>query len=136
MSKIEVPTREEVKSSHKNYLVKAKEFFQTAGDAYLRKNWNAVGLNTVHSAISANDALVIYQIGKRCISDKHNDAVKLLLFAFANDTEVKKQSRHLSWLIAKKNIVEYELRLFQEKEAIDALKHAERFLNWINSKIL
>lgn len=136
MPKIEISTREEIRSSHKNYLIKAKEFFQTANDAYLRNNWNAVGLNAVHSAISANDALIIYQISKRCVSDKHSDAVKLLLFAFAGNKEAKRQSRHLSWLIAKKNIVEYELRLFQKKEATDALKHAERFLNWINSKIL
>jgi len=131
MVRIEFSTRTETKSSHKRYLVKAKEFLLAAQDSRARENWNAVGLNAVHAAISASDAITIYQIGKRCISEKHNDAVKLFLFAFPNDSEARKQSNHLSRLIAKKNIVEYESRLFQQREAIESLKHSERFLNWI-----
>jgi len=130
MPKIEFPTRIETKPSHKRYLVKAKEFLLAAQDSYARGSWNAVGLNAVHAAISANDAITVYQIGKRCVSEKHSDAVKLLLSAFPNNSEAKNQSNHLTRLIAKKNIVEYESRLFQQREAVELLKHSERFVNW------
>lgn len=131
MPKIEFSTRTETRPSHKRYLIKAREFLLAAQDSRARGNWNAVGLNAVHAAISANDAITIYQIGKRCVSEKHSDAIRLLLFALPNDSEVKNQSNHLSRLIAKKNIVEYESRLFQRNESIELLKHSERFLNWV-----
>lgn len=135
MPKIEFSIKTETRPSHKKCLIKAREFLLAAQDSRTRENWNAVGLNAVHAAISASDAITIYQIGKRCTSEKHSDAVKLFLFAFPGNSEAKKQSNHLSRLIAKKNIVEYESRLFQQREAIESLKHSERFLNWVIKNI-
>jgi HEPN domain-containing protein len=114
----------------KNYLIKADQFLETARDAFENNNWNAVGLNAVHSAISANDAISVYYKKKRSISDKHSDAVGLLLEVMANSGEAKLYSKHLSWLISRKNLIEYESRLFFEKEAHESLKHAERFVFW------
>lgn len=111
----------------KNYLIKADQFYKTAADARVKKNWNAVGLNTVHSAISANDALTVFIIGKRAASEKHSDSLLLLKEAFKNSKEMLEYSRHLQWLLGRKNLVEYESRLFYEREAEEALKHAERF---------
>ncbi len=119
----------------KNYLLKAEQFFETSRDSYFKKNWNAVGLNTVHSSISANDALTVYYKSFRSASEKHSDSVNLLLEIFNNDDEAKKNSKHLLWLINRKNLVEYESRLFYEREAGEALKHAERFLNWAKEKL-
>lgn len=135
MPKIEFSTRAETRASYKKYLSKAKEFLIAAQDSHARENWSAVGLNAVHAAISANDAITIYQIGKKCVSEKHSDAVKLFLFSFPGNPEAKEQSNHLSRLIAKKNIVEYESRMFQQREAIDCLKHSERFLNWVTKSL-
>lgn len=122
-------------SNWKNYLIKAKEFFETARDAYLKENWNSTGLNSVHCAISANDALTIYYGKVRSISEKHSDAVELLLGVFPEKEEAIKFSKHLLWLINKKNLIEYESRLFFSKEAKEALKHSERFLYWAESKL-
>jgi len=119
----------------KNYLIKAEQFLETGRGAYLKENWNAVGLNTVHSAISANDAATVYFKKARSISAKHSDSVNLLLEVFKNSPESRKYSKHLLWLISRKNLVEYESRLFYKKESIEALKHAERFLGWIKSKL-
>ncbi|MBU4299203.1 HEPN domain-containing protein [Patescibacteria group bacterium] len=122
-------------SNWRNYLIKARQFLETAQDTYLKENWNAVGLNAVHSAISANDALIVYYGKVRSTSKKHSDAAELLLRIFKNSEESKQNSKHLLWLINRKNLVEYEERLFFKKEAEESLKHAERFLNWAKSKL-
>ena len=108
---------------------------ETAREAYDSESWNAVGLNAVHSAISANDAITVYLKRARSASEKHSDAVDLLLSAFNNEEEAREFSSHLLWLLNRKNLVEYESRLFYKKEAEDSLKHAERFFVWIKSKL-
>ncbi len=119
----------------KNYILKASQFLETSLDAFMKENWNAVGLNTVHAVISANDALTTYYNKVRSASEKHSDSVNLLLLILKNDEEAKKASRHLLWLINRKNLVEYESRLFYKREAEEALKHAERFTEWANRKL-
>ena len=47
------------KSEHRIYLKKAKEFYQTMYQAEKFQNWNAVGLNGVHTIISVIDALLV-----------------------------------------------------------------------------
>jgi len=123
-------------SNWKNYLIKAEQFYETAHDAYDKENWNAVGLNAVHAAISANDAVTVHFNKIRSASEKHSDAITLLLEVLPKDEQAKEYSKHLAWLIGRKNLVEYESRLFYKKEAEDSLKHAERFLQWVKGKIL
>ncbi|MDP2737070.1 MAG: HEPN domain-containing protein [bacterium] len=130
---INIKTRQE--SGWKNYLIKAEQFLETARDAYFKENWNAVGLNAVHSAISVNDALTSYYGKIRSISEKHSDSISLLLEVFKNDEESKSHSKHILWLIGRKNLVEYESRLFFKKEAEESLKHAGRFLSWAKSRL-
>jgi hypothetical protein len=119
----------------KNYLAKAGQFNETAQDAYRKENWNAVGLNAVHAAISANDALTVNLKKIRSASEKHGDAAGLLLETLPDDKEAKIFAKHLIWLINRKNLIEYESRLFYAKEAETALKHADRFLAWAKSKL-
>lgn len=119
----------------KNYLIKADQFFETAREAYGSENWNAVGLNAVHSAISANDAITVYLKKVRSASEKHSDAVDLLLIVFNNEKGAREYSSHLLWLLNRKNLVEYEARLFYKKEAEDSIKHAERFLRWVKNHL-
>lgn len=128
-----IKTRQE--SNWKNYLIKAEQFSETARDAYFKKNWNAVGLNAVHSAISANDALTSYYGKVRSTSEKHSDSINLLLEVFKSGQESKNYSKHILWLISRKILVEYESRLFYQREAEESLKHIERFLFWAKSKL-
>jgi len=130
---IKIKTAKE--TNWKNYVLKAGQFLETARDAFIKESWNAVGLNALHAAISANDALTTYYNSVRSTSEKHNDAVNLLLLIFKNDEEAKKISKHLLWLINRKNLVEYESRLFYKREAEEALKHAERFTGWARKKL-
>lgn len=130
---MKIKTKDEV--AWKNYLIKAEQFFETAQEAYDSENWNAVGLNAVHSAISANDTITVYLKRIKSTSEKHSDAVDLLLNVFNNGKSTREFSSHLLWLLNRKNLVEYETRLFYKKEAEDSIKHAERFLRWAKSHL-
>ena len=45
------------RNKYKIYMKKASEFYQSMTRAEESQNWNAVGLNSVHCAISACDAV-------------------------------------------------------------------------------
>ena len=59
------------RAKYKVYLTKAQEFFNMMQFAQELEQWNAVGLNAVHWAISANDALLIYRLGIRSFHFVH-----------------------------------------------------------------
>lgn len=113
-----------------NYRLKSVQFLESARDAMVKGNWNSVGLNAVHAAISINDALTTYLKNIRSVSEKHSDAAYLLIDVLDGSLEAKANSKHLIWLVNRKNVIEYEARLFYQGEAEDALKHAERLLSW------
>jgi len=120
------------KALYKNYLQKALEFRDTMRNSLSSSNWNAAALNAIHTGISANDAVLTCFHGIRSISPKHDDAVKLLR-DLMKDEKAKTAANHLSKLIYAKNLVEYESRLFSQSEAHTIAKHAERFVEWVES---
>jgi len=118
------------RNKYKIYMKKASEFYQSMTRAEESQNWNAVGLNSVHCAISACDAVVVFHLGLRSVSAQHRDAIELLGSIPA--PEVGKKSGLLNRILAKKNIVEYEDRDFLEKEARELIKATIRFYEWVN----
>lgn len=129
-----IPTRGVDKDRYRSYLKKAEEYYQAMLDSLSQGRWNAAALEAIHSAISANDAFLVHHYGLRSVSGAHEDAVELLASHFGTAEETK-PAQHLSWLLAKKNLVEYEDRLFTAKEAQEAVKHAERFLDWVKTRL-
>ncbi|MHB0981176.1 MAG: hypothetical protein ACYC5Q_14115 [Thermoleophilia bacterium] len=110
------------------YLAKAREFLAVAELARADGLWDAVGLNAVHATISAADGVMAFRGGVRSAEQDHR-AIRDLL----EDTvgaEAKHALRHLTAVLAKKNLVEYEQRRLTAKEAQDMLVHAGRFLVW------
>jgi len=75
------------------------------------EQWNAVGLNAVHCAISANDALLVYHLGIRSVSDDHLETIQLLQSNIQTD-ESRGAVSHLRRILSQKNLVEYEDREF------------------------
>lgn len=124
-----IPTRNVSKSSAVNYLGKAQQFSRAMTESLDRGDWDAAGLNAVHCAISANDAVLVLTKGIRSASSKHDDSV-VLLESLVGISGVKTAASQLKRLIAKKNLIEYEERMFRENEARDAVKNASRFLAW------
>jgi len=97
-------------------------------------DWDAAGLNAVHCGLSANDALLVTTHGVRSSSPRHADSIRLL-DSLVDANGVKAASVQLQKLIAKKNIIEYEERLFKEAEAKETVKNADRFLAWVTKTL-
>lgn len=113
----------------KIYFEKAKDFYAAMYESYANENWNTVGLTAVHSVISLTDALLAHYGGVRNTSQDHKSAGKLLK-NYIQDVSVQQQEKHLIKIIAKKNLIEYEGRVFTKKEAEDIKKQTERFFEW------
>jgi HEPN domain-containing protein len=111
-----------------SYLGKADEFLESANRALAAGLWDAAGLGAVHAAISAADAVMVFRGGIRSAEQDHRVARDLLEEIVG--PEAKPVLRHLSAVLAKKNLVEYEQRRLKEKEAIEMVAHARRFLSW------
>ena len=114
------------------YLRKAKDFHNAMHASFAAGNWNSVGLEAVHCAISANDAILSFFTGERSRKQDHKEAVKLLIKAVETE-ESKKAAEHLRKIISLKNLIEYEERSFSKTEAENIIKHVDRFYDWVKS---
>jgi len=90
--------------------------------------WNSAGLQAVHTVISASDAVIVYFGGVRSAELDHREVVGLLQEIIGEGAV--SVGRHVTRVIAKKNLVEYEERLITQAEARDMVEHAKRFIEW------
>jgi hypothetical protein len=121
-------------SGAENYLKKAREYRDSMNQALADHRANAAALNGIHCAISAVDSLCVHFHGKRSSSKDHSDAVRLLAELFV-DEESRRQANRLGMILAKKNQVEYEERIFSQAEAVSLAKHVERLFAWVASRL-
>ncbi len=121
-------------SAAENVFNKAREYRDSMNQALADRHANAAALNGIHCAISATDSLCVRFHGKRSSSKDHGDVVRLLAELFA-DEEARQQANRLGIILAKKNVVEYEERMFSQAEAVTLAKQVERLLAWVSSKM-
>ncbi|MFA5860272.1 MAG: hypothetical protein WDA16_01120 [Candidatus Thermoplasmatota archaeon] len=126
-------TRKLAKARYAIYLKKTAEFDRTMRDAAARKDWNAVGLNAVHTVISAADALTTFYLGERSTGDSHFDVIDLLRQLPLE--EAKEKAQQAFSVINEKNVIEYEDVDFDEKSAGKIEKQARRFHEWARAKL-
>jgi hypothetical protein len=126
-------TRKLAPARHAVYLKKAAEFERSMGDAALREDWNAVGLNAVHAVISAADAMTAFYLGERSVGGSHLDVIALLRQLPLDDA--KERAQQAAQVIHEKNVVEFEDVDFDEKSAARIEKQAVRFLEWARLKL-
>jgi hypothetical protein len=117
-----------------HYWKKASEFRNSMNRALAERQPNAAGLNAIHCAISAADAVCVHLSGKRSSSKEHGDAVRLLAELFPQG-EGRRQADRLGAVLAKKNEVEYEERLFSYEEAARLAMQAERLYEWVRDQM-
>jgi HEPN domain-containing protein len=132
MTPKKIPSRGIEKGKYRIYLNKAQDFYRAMQRSLKDGNWTSAGLEAVHCAISATDALLAFAGGIRCTSQDHGDAAYLLA-QIIRSPEATKQSTHFLHIIEAKNIVEYEDRRFTPKEAEEVAKHVERYFSWVKS---
>jgi len=123
------------RSSYLNYFKKAIECRRAAEQSFARGDWNAAAICTIHSCISACDALCAHALGLRRVGERHTDAVTLLMSIRPTDERYKSNAARLRRLVDIKNMAEYEERLVFRKEAEKALKDCERFLEFVRSEM-
>jgi HEPN domain-containing protein len=121
-----------IKEDYAGYLKKAADFNLAMHASFTAGNWNSVGLEAVHCAISGNDAVLSFFSGERSKRQDHKEAVSLLLKAVGTD-EAKSAAEHLRKVISLKNLIEYEGRSFTKAEAESIIKHVDRFYEWAKS---
>ncbi len=114
-----------------NYLKKARESLDAAKESVKREQWNAAAINAIHCGISACDALTVFMIGVRHAGERHEDAVTLLQTLNLPKDKLSTKGRQLSRLLGIKNAAEYEERLITQEEATEAVKDAERLMEWV-----
>ncbi|MBI5682200.1 MAG: HEPN domain-containing protein [Deltaproteobacteria bacterium] len=118
------------KNQYHAFLAKAKDFASMMDVSLEQGKWNSAGLQAVHTVISASDAVIVYYGGVRSSELDHREVVGLLHDIIGESAS--SPGRHVSRVIAKKNLVEYEERLIIQSEARDMVEHAKRFLDWVN----
>lgn len=122
-------TRRVERAAATGYLKKAAEFFESMQQALQAGRWNAAGLNAVHCAISACDAVLVYYIEQRSASPDHEVAV-YLLSALPKVPDAKQKADTLRRILQEKHVIEYEDRSFSQREAAESVKLTERFFHW------
>lgn len=122
-------TRDVPRSHAANALAKCLEFLDTAGASLQSKQWNAAGLNAIHSGIASADAVLIASAGTRSIARDHG-VVIALLEAQPRIHFTASQRRQLVGLLKLKNQVAYDQRLLTEIEARQLVDHATRLAKW------
>jgi HEPN domain-containing protein len=128
-------TRSVPRGRYEAYLKKSREFLRSAESALALGDWDAVGLNAVHAAISAADALLVYYGGVRSAGDSHHDVAGLLRL-HVRDDQISSKVQTLSKVLGYKHLSAYEDREVTEAEARDAEKLARRFLEWAQARLV
>lgn len=123
------------KSQYLNYLKKADEFYRAMLHAEKDRHWNAIGLNAVHSAISACDALLVRFAGIKSAANDHMVVIDIMR-QNVNIKDMHSRINALKRILAKKSLIEYDSILFTENDAMDIMKQSERFYLWVRGELL
>jgi len=130
----EPQTKRTDKSKAGTFWDRAQQCAAAMNDALQRGHWEAAGINAVHSAISANDAVLVALRGIRPASKDHKDAVRILQSQFKEE-DAQGAAKRLGTIISKKSRVEYEQKRMTEKEAREIALDAQRFLDWAKARL-
>ncbi len=122
-------TRKTGSTAAAGYIAKARQFAGSMRRSLEEKQWDAAGLGAVHAVISAADALLAAYGGVRSINPDHRTVVRLLEETLGKKA-IASARRHIAFVIARKNVIEYEQRRITGKDAAALADHAERFLRF------
>lgn len=130
----EPQTRRVDKSKASTFWSRAQQCAVAMDDALEKGHWEAAGINAVHCAISANDEVLVALRGIRPASQDHKDAVRVLLSQFKEE-DAQSAAKRLGTILSKKSRVEYEQKRMTEREAREIALDAQRFFEWVRSRL-
>ncbi len=128
-----VQTRNVETHKFKGFWNKAVEFHKYMKNAEGENDWNAAALNAIHCAISSADALCVFYRGERSVSQRHEDAYKLLRELPVPSAEEK--AKQFVQIISSKNLVEYSDDEPSEKDARKLVLQTDRFFSWAKDNL-
>jgi len=128
-------TKEIPKSDHHGYLKTAKEYIEGAKDHYAKERYIATCGDCVHGMIAASDALTIYFLGRKNAGQNHMDAVYLLRQISSDDELLSQQITRFQRILGLKNAAEYGGGAVNQRDAENALRDAQRFLEFVTGRI-
>jgi len=123
-----IKTEQVEKRSYKDFLSKAKDFYNGIEVNRNEKLWCVMGLCSVHATISMGDALTANFLGVRSTAQDHRSTKEILERIHIDG--INQYLNVYERIIAKKNAVAYDQRYFTEKEAQEIGKQAQRFYEW------
>lgn len=129
MTPKEIKIRQEDRSVAKDYLKKATDNYEGMLSAIHADNFNATATLALQCVISSVDAICVFERGVRSISQDHFDVCDLV--DSLPIEEAKDKSKLLRKIIAKKNLIQYERRNIYQTEALEIVKIATRFYQWV-----
>ena len=112
------------------YLRKAEDFGVAMRASLERGAWHGATVTAVHCVISACDAVCVHTLGERSRGESH-EQLTLLLKRVGGDENV----RQVAAVLQMKNVAEYEAREISPADARDAVKRAERVLEWARAAL-
>jgi HEPN domain-containing protein len=117
------------------YLTKARDFLKGAIMEAEKENWNSAAVLSIHSVISACDAICAKFLQLRHGGADHVQAVELLGSLPFERSEIESKLKQARRIISLKNAAEYEDRLIKQTEAQEMLKDAQRLVEWVENKL-
>jgi hypothetical protein len=97
-------------------------------------DFEAAQILAIHAAIAAADAFTIKFLGKRCASERHEDAVDLVKQATAV-AETHWESQHLRRVLKEKSEIEYSGREPRPDDAAALCDHARKFVEFVRRSL-
>lgn len=128
-------TKEVPKSDRQGYLKTAREYIEGAKDHYAKERFIATCGDCIHGMIAATDALTIHFLGRRNAGQNHMDAVHLLRQVSPGDTQLSQQVTKFQRVLGLKNAAEYDGGNVNQRDAESALRDAQRFLEFVETRI-
>ncbi len=121
--------------SDKTYLSKAEEFLEGAKALKEKEEWNSSAVLSVHAIISGCDAICARFLQLRHSGADHQQAVELLKNLPFERSEIESKLKQARRVISLKTAAEYEDTLIKPRNALQMLRDAERFLEWVKSEL-
>jgi uncharacterized protein (UPF0332 family) len=127
-------TRPTKLGAEKSFFMKAEDFLEGAREQ-VNDHSNTAATLTIHAVISACDAICAKFLQRRHAGSDHMQAVEMLNELPIDKDELRPKVRQASRVMSKKNIAEYEDRIIEKSEALQMIRDAERFIDWVRKKI-
>ena len=129
----EVPSVPVRAGAHRSYLKKAQEFARAMERALEAGDYNAASSAASHCVISACDALLARHKGVRSRGRDHGAVVRLIEATGLDGA--RGRADQAEFVLALKQVAEYDDRDIRPADAVEAVKRARRFLAWVEASI-